>query len=100
MVQGTTPTFVATLPQTVDLEQAEHVYFTFDQGGRKITKQDASLTIDKNTAAVSYTQAETILWAVGQAFLQLNWTYADGKRACSNIVTIEITENLLREVLA
>ena len=100
MVQATTPTFVLTLPQTVNLGEAQNVYLTFDQIGRKITKTSEDLTIDGNLVTVSFTQAETVLMSVGQAKLQLNWTYADGSRACSNIVSIEVTKNLLNEVLA
>lgn len=98
MVQATTPTFVLTLPQTVNLEQAENVYFTFEQVGRKITKTGTDLTISGNTVTVSFTQQETVLMSVAQAQLQLNWTYADGSRACSNIETVEVTKNLLNEV--
>ena len=38
--------------------------------------------------------------SVGQARLQLNWVYNGGERACSNIVSIEVTKNLLNEVLS
>ena len=100
MVQATTPTFVLTLPQTVDLSEAHNVYFTFEQAGRKITKTGESLSIDSNEVTVSFTQAETVLMVVGMAMLQLNWTYSDGSRACSNIVSLEVTRNLLNEVLA
>lgn len=100
MVQATTPTFVLTFPNTVNLEEAGNVYFTFEQVGRKITKTGEDLTISGNTVTVSFTQSETAMMSVGQASLQLNWTYSDQSRACSNIVNIEVTKNLLNEVLS
>lgn len=100
MVQATTPTFVLTLPNSVNLEEAQNVYLTFKQTGLIITKTGADLSINENEVSVFFSQAETVNMSVGQALLQLNWTYSDGSRACSNIVSIEVTNNLLNEVLA
>lgn len=99
MVQATTPTFVLTLPQTVDLSEAENVYFTLRQGSVEISKTGDELTIDGQTVSVYLTQAETLGISVGQARLQLNWTYANGGRACTNIAHVAVTENLLKEVV-
>jgi hypothetical protein len=100
MVQATTPTFVLTLPDTVDLSEAENVYFTIRQGHVFMTKTGEDITVDGNTVYVPFTQAETLRLLCGIAAIQLNWVYADGKRACSNIVNIKVDPNLIMEVLS
>lgn len=99
MIQSTTPTFVLTVPDSVDLTLPAHFYCTIKQGNTYIQKNDSRLTIGEHTVSVSLTQAEANSLDVGTARLQLNWTYANGSRAASDIVTIDITENLLRGVL-
>lgn len=100
MVQATTPTFVLSLPETVDLSEAENVYFTIRQNQTLITKSGENITVAGNTVYVPLSQAETVRLYNGVAKIQLNWTYADGKRACSNIVNIKVDSNLIMEVLA
>lgn len=99
MVQATTPTFVLTLPDTVDLTEPIHFYFTLRQGNVRIEKADTDLVIDGQTISVYLSQAETLTLTPGMVKLQLNWTYANGSRACSNIVSVNVTENLLKEVV-
>ena len=99
MVQATTPTFILTLPNDVDLGEAAHVYFTLRQNGATIEKSDTDLTIDANEVEVYLTQAETLKLSIGAARLQLNWTYANGSRACSTIATVAVDENLLKAVV-
>ena len=99
MVQATTPTFVLTLPQTVDLSQAANVYFTVSQGMKVLTKTGDSLTIDGNVVSVFLSQAETLAFAVGTLELQLNWTYPNGERACTKVKTVEVDMNLLKKVV-
>lgn len=99
MVQATTPTFILTLPSDVDLGEAAHVYFTLKQKNAEIVKEDTDLTIDGNEVSVYLSQAETLQLVSGAAQIQLNWTYANGSRACSNIVSVQVTENLLKEVV-
>ena len=100
MVQATTPTFVLNLPDTVDLTQAANVYFALKQGCVLIEKTSDGLTIEPHTVYVALSQAETLRLATGRARIQLNWTYEDGTRACTNIVNVNVLENLLFEVLA
>ena len=99
MVQATTPTFVLTLPETVDLTEPSHFYFTLMQGNVRIEKTGPDLVIDGQTISVYLNQAETLTLTPGMVKLQLNWTYANGSRACSNIVSVNVTENLLKEVV-
>ena len=99
MVQATTPTFVLTLPNDMDLSEAAHVYFTLKQKNAEIVKEDTDLIIDGNEVSVYLTQAETVKLSVGTALLQLNWTYTNGARACSTIASVEVDENLLKAVV-
>lgn len=99
MVQATTPTFVLTLPDTVDLTEPIHFYFTLRQGNVRIEKTDSDLVIDGQTISVYLSQAETLTLTPGIVKLQLNWTYTNGSRAASEIVSVNVTENLLKEVV-
>ena len=99
MVQATTPTFILTLPNDIDLGEAAHVYFTMRQNGSVIEKSDSDLTINANEVDVYLSQEETLKLSLGAARLQLNWTYANGSRACSTIATVNVDENLLKAVV-
>lgn len=99
MVQGTTPTFILTLPNTVDLTAVSNLYFSLEQGSTKLRKMGNALSIDGQNISVYLTQAETLKFNTGKANLQLNWTYPDGSRACSNIVNVTVGLNLIKEVI-
>ena len=101
MVQGTTPTFTLTLPNTIDLEEAAHVYFTMRQGSAIVTKDESDMDISATVAEVYLSQPDTVRFSRStDAEIQLNWTYSDGSRACTNIEKISVAENLLKEVIA
>lgn len=100
MVQATTPTFILTLPATVDLSQTAHIAFSLVQGRTKIKKEDNQLEVNGQAVSVYLTQEDTLKFQAGQAKLQLNWSYADGSRACSNIIDVNIFPNLLTEVMS
>lgn len=99
MVQATTPTFILTLPDTVDLSLAANIYFSLKQGNVEIQKENDALAVEGQTVSVYLTQAETLQLSAGSAQLQLNWTYADGSRACTNVATVQVTSNLLKAVV-
>lgn len=99
MTQATTPTFILTLPNTVDLSEVANIYFSLRQNGVQIEKDGEDLTVDGQTVSVYLSQAETLQLISGTAQIQLNWTYANGARACSNIVSVKVSENLLKEVV-
>ena len=100
MVQGTTPTFILTLPNTVDLGAISNLYFSLEQGTTKLRKTGNELSINGQDVSVYLTQAETLKFNTGRANLQLNWTYPDGSRACSNIVNVNVGLNLIKEVVS
>lgn len=100
MVQGTTPTFILTLPDTIDMAAISNMYFTLEQGEVKLTKKGDDLSIDGHDVLVFLSQEETLKFKTGRALLQLNWTYPEGVRACSNIVTVNVGLNLIKEVIS
>lgn len=97
MVQATTPTIIMNLPNTVDLTQAQTIVFTMTQGSTVIKKviTDASA----QQVSVYLTQDDTLGLSNGIAQIQLNWTYSNNSRACTNIVNINVTPNLLKAVI-
>lgn len=99
MVQATTPTFVLTLPNTVDLSIAQNIYFSIEQGQVKMMKTGTDLSVDGQNVSVYFSQAETLQFKEGNALIQLNWTYPDGSRACTFIKSIPVGKNLINEVL-
>ena len=100
IAQGTTPTLVCTFPDSVDLTEAEHVYLTVSQRGRKLRKSDGELTITANSVGVYLAQKDT-LWlnAASPCEVEVNWTYSDGSRGKSEIATVTIGRTLEKEVL-
>ncbi len=99
MIQYTTPTFILTLPETVDLSLVQNLYFSLTQGKTEIVKTGSALVVEGQTVSVYLSQDETKLFNSGKASLQLNWTYANGSRACSTIVAVDVGRNLLDEVV-
>lgn len=98
MYKGTTPTFIFTLPETVDLSMASNVYVTFAKSdGGVVEKTGDDLVIDSNRVSVFLTQKETLTFT-SKVKIQINWTYTENdvtKRACSTIKTIDVLNNLI-----
>ena len=104
MIRYTTPTFTLTLPDTVDLTEATNVYAAFAMPGKGdvLRKTGTDLDVTAHQVDVFLSQEETALFRPGTVLIQLNWTYQDGgiaKRAGSEIATINVTPNLINEVL-
>lgn len=99
MIQATTPTFILSVPETVDLTEASSVYFSLRQGQVYVEKTGSDIDVYAHEVDVYLSQAETIQFAEGPAQMQLNWTYGGGERASTNIVTIDVTPNLIKRVL-
>lgn len=107
IVKGTTPTFTFTFSEAgLDLTDAAHVYVTFSIRNVTVTKSDADLTVTENTVSCSLTQAETLQFITWDTLgdvpvaTQVNWTYAGGLRAASEIQTVVFTRQLLNEVVS
>lgn len=102
MVQATTPTFELTLPASVDLTGITEMLFSLVQGQTRIDKKysESELSIDGNTILVYLSQEDSLPFVKGQAELQLNWIYPTGKRGCSNITKVNVSNNLYTEVIS
>ena len=103
MYRGTTPTYIFTFPQDVNLNIATSVYVTFAEIGGDVVLQKTGedLTIAGNKVSVFLDQEESLsLPASVEA--QINWLYDDNgteKRACSETVAINTKRNLLERVM-
>lgn len=98
MVRGTTPTFILTL-QDADLTNT-NVYVTFKQEELLLTKSGSDLSIEENVVSVYLSQEETLKFQRGNLYIQVNWTFDNGKRACSEIALVKVDNNLFNGVLA
>ena len=100
VARATTPTITFTFTeQSLDLTSAANVYVTFAQGSKAITKTGEDLTVQAKSIAVSLTQQETLQFSEGSVEAQANWTDASGNRACSEVVSIALTKQLLKRVV-
>lgn len=100
MIRGTTPTFQLKIAdQTVNLTEARNVYATFEQRGKKLTKTGEDIEVTAQQVDVYFSQAESLQFEVGSVDVQLNWTYSNGARACTDIIRVTVGENLVPEVL-
>lgn len=103
MRRFTTPVLPMTVP--VDLTGAD-VYVTIKQGQRKLQKtgSDVISVYDsesgKTTLTIQLSQEETgAFLSEKQATVQVNWIFENGTRSATNIKKIDVTENLLNEVI-
>lgn len=103
MRRYTTPNLPMTVP--VDLTGAD-IYVTIKQGQRKLQKTGSDVVSvydsesGKTTLSVTLTQEETgAFMSQKDATIQVNWIFADGTRDATNIKKIEVSENLLSEVI-
>ena len=103
MRRYTTPTVPMSVP--VDLTGAE-IHVTLKQGARKIQKTGADVVpvydseSGKTVLSVSLTQEETGLFvAEKKVYVQVNWIFPNGMRDATNIKQIDVSENLISEVI-
>ena len=106
IIRGTTPTFKLSLPASVDLTKANNIYVSFSQQSVKIVKSGEDLEVSAHEVDVYLTQEESLKFVCytydgksNPVDIQLNWTYDDGSRACSTIVSVNVGRNLIGKVL-
>lgn len=103
MIIGTTPTFTLKLKKScdVDLFLVNNIYVTLKQGAVVLTKTGNDLTIiDSKTIRFTLTQVESLGFAIDKIVeLQVNWTYANNKRAASKVISINLEKQLLKQEL-
>jgi len=103
MRRYTTPTLPMTVP--VDLTGAE-IHVKIKQGARMIQKTGTDVVSvydsesGKTELSVSLSQEETGAFLAGRrAEVQVNWIFSDGTRDATNIKQIDVSENLIAEVI-
>ena len=99
IVSGTTPTFVLTFPETVDLLDATDIFVTFSRVSTVVTKHTPEIQNDSHSITVALSQEETLRLGFGVVEIQANWLFGDGLRAASDIVTYKFDRQLLTGVL-
>lgn len=100
IARATTPTFTLTFTdEALDLTTASNVYVTFEQDQVNFTKKGEDLVVAEKQIDVFLEQEETLRFKVGVVDIQANWTMANGRRASSDVKQVQITKQLLRQVV-
>lgn len=103
MIRGTTPTFILELEdETIDLTLANNVYISIVSNTVTYQKKsgDEGVTVEPHRVLVYLTQAESLQFTAKEKIeFQLNWTYADGSRVATTIMSKRADRNLLEEVV-
>lgn len=100
--QYTTPTMIFTFKEEdLDLTQATKIIATLEsvKTGKQIEKSKSDLTVEAKKITLELTQEETGAFLVEPVKVMINWTFANGKRGAMEEITIDISENLHREVM-
>lgn len=82
-----------------DLTQMNSHHMTFEMPGVKLDKTGDDLIINPDSIGAKLTQEETGLFRIGLLEVQTNWKDSSGLRFGSSIETVEITKQLLDEVI-
>jgi len=97
MRRGSTPTLVIKI-DGADVSDMEHIYLTFEQGNRELTKRETDIVIDEdeNTLSCPLSEAETLYFKDGDVKVQIRVVFTDGTKDASDIVT-DTFEHILLE---
>lgn len=97
--RGTTPTLTFEIEsEDLDLTNAEHIYVTIKYGNRLLTKADSDLIIAAKSIQLTLTQQETLAFG-NTVGVQVNWTYSNGARWCTDIVEYRVEDQLLNRIV-
>lgn len=104
MYRLTTPTVSFSFPEGVDMTLADEVYVTFTDSKNNIllNKTGSDLDISSNSVSLFLSQEDTIDLPTKGIKVQINWTYTDEgllKRACTDILSIAVSENLYPQII-
>lgn len=97
MYRGTTPTLTLTFPEGTDFSNTT-VYVSLSNVHKKEILRIENPSITENVINIYLTQEQTLALP-SIVYIQVNWTYGTGERACSNIVSFDTQRNLINEVL-
>lgn len=103
-LKGTTPTFILTVPDTVDLTEATNVYASFglSTDAELLRKTGDDISVSEHQVDVYLSQEETLALPTGKILVQLNWTYQQGAnvlRDATEPAAILFKPNMINEVL-
>lgn len=99
VVRGTTPNITLTVPDTINLTEATTVYATIKQGKTVVTKVSDEMELSEHAAIIYLTQEESLRFADGEAEVQLNWIFEDGRRNATKVKKLAFDRQLLGRVL-
>lgn len=99
MYKGVTPTLIFQFKENAQLDRARVIIVSFKNNKGETIFDLTDVTVEDNSVMVELTQEQT-LEMPDYASVQLNWTFNDGKRACSDIKQISFRTNLYPEVIA
>lgn len=95
MYRGTTPTITFTF-EDFDPTTAAKIIVTFSNG-LELSGEDLDVSADSISCWLS--QAQSLQMPRGNVSVQINFLFADGKRAATEIKTINWDRNLHNEVM-
>lgn len=103
--RGTTPTYILTFPDTIDLTTMDDIKVTIADSSYNnlLTFEKADLTIDTTSISVFLSQEQTLALPLGTLLIQVNMTFTEGglvKRIASEIVRVQSAKNLYEEVMS
>ena len=98
MFRGTTPTITMTFPADTDFTGCTVYVSISDQNMNELMRID-SPTVEDNVVSIFLSQEQTLALP-SYVLVQVNWTYGDNLRGCSNIAMLNTKRNLINEVLA
>lgn len=99
--QGTTPTFILSLPQGWNLTLASKIVASFHCSGVQYDVEPDAADITATTVTVRLTQEQTLAWVYQSDLkIQLNWLLPNGTRIASTVWMGKIDEQLLLEVMS
>ena len=102
VVRATTPTFIFTTEDDVDLTLASEIHVTFDSFGVILDKTGDDLDVEAQQISVYLSQADTLSWQVGDCEVMINVKYEDGSRSSSDPddpIKFKVTKNLLARII-
>lgn len=97
MIRYTTPKIEIEVESSIPLSEYAERHVTFSQLGNVI---DVVPEVDGNVLTVELTQLESAVFDYAYVLsVQVNVVTADGKRYASEIMPMNVSENLLKKVL-
>lgn len=97
---ATTPTITITFTDDeLDLTAASGVYVTLKQNNVELTKTGTDIAVSAKQIELVLEQDDTVKFAEGFVNIQVNWVFPNGKRACSDVQTIQMSRQLLKAVI-